>query len=75
MTPNNSGGFENGPTFGASSWATANAATNQWAVGNGSVNRREGSYIGNATTFVGTNTVAISPFLQVPSTAVPVGAN
>lgn len=75
ITPNNSGGFENGGTFGANGWAPVNGANNQWAIGNGIVNFGTRSvYIGNATTYVGTNAVAINHFYRNPTIAVPTGA-
>jgi hypothetical protein len=65
MTPNNSGGFENGPTFTANLWTVVNDAFNPWAVGNGSVNfGTRGAYIGTATTFTGTNNASISHFYR-----------
>lgn len=65
MTPNNSGGFENGGTFAANSWTEVNGAFNRWFVGTGSVNvGARGAYIGDATTFVGTNNFAINHFYR-----------
>lgn len=75
ITPNNSGGFENGGSFGVNGWTAVNGANNQWAIGNGIVNfGTRSAYIGNATTYAGTNNAAINHFYRNPSTAVPVGA-
>lgn len=76
MTPNNSGGFENGPMFSSSNWQEVNGAFNPWAVGNGSVNiGTRGAYIGNATTFTGTNNAAINHFYRTGGgLVIPTGA-
>ncbi len=74
FTPNNSGGFENGGSFGINQWTSVNGAANQWAVGNGTVFAGvRAAYIGNATTFVGTNTPAINHFYRTGGSAIPAG--
>lgn len=74
FTPNNSGGFENGGTFGANQWTAINAGANQWAVGTGTVFAGvRAAYIGNATTFVGTNAPAINHFYRTAGSTIPAG--
>lgn len=75
MTPNNSGGFENGTSFAFNNWTVVNGPNNQWAVGNGIVNfGTRSAYIGTATTYAGTNAVAINHFYRNPAAAIPAGA-
>jgi hypothetical protein len=65
MTPNFSGGFENGGSFAANSWTEVNGPFNRWAVGTGSVNSgTRGAYIGNTTTYTGTNNAATNHFYR-----------
>lgn len=75
MTPNNSGGFENGPSFAANNWTEVNGAFNQWVVGNGSVNfGTRGAYIGTTTTYAGTNNAATNHFYRTTFN-LPAGAS
>lgn len=75
FTPNFSGGFENGGTFAANQWTVVNGPNNQWAVGTGSVNiGTRGAYIGNATTFAGTDNAAINHFYRTANINIPTGA-
>ncbi|MBX2906015.1 MAG: T9SS type A sorting domain-containing protein [Taibaiella sp.] len=78
ITGNASGGFENGPPFNFASnfWGSANGAFNQWAMGTGSVGAgTRGAYIGNGTTFAGTNDPAISHIYRSTAAAIPAGVN
>ncbi|GAA4459441.1 hypothetical protein GCM10023093_00440 [Nemorincola caseinilytica] len=76
MTPTNSGGFENGPTFAASNWQEANGGFNPWVVGNGSVNiGMRGAYIGTTTMYTGTNNASINHFYRIGGgLVIPAGA-
>lgn len=65
ISPTGDGGFETGTTFPLNGWTVVNAAANQWAVGTGSIYAgTRGAYIGNTTTFAGTNAFAISHFYR-----------
>lgn len=73
INPTTNGGFESGTTFATNGWTAVNAAFNQWAVGTGSFFAgTRGAYIGNATTFVGTNNGVSNHFympITLPATA------
>lgn len=75
INPTGNGGFESGANFFFNNWTVVNGGTNQWAVGTGSVNNGgRGAYIGNGTTFTGTNSPAINHFYRSGSLSIPAGA-
>lgn len=75
INPTTNGGFESGTNFPFNQWLSVNGPANQWAVGNGTVYAgARAAYIGNATTFVGTNTAAINHFYRLGGSAIPAGA-
>jgi|GEM_PF-5723821 len=72
------GGFESFPAnFFANGWTPVNAGANQWAMGTGSAVGTRGAYIGNTTTYAGTNSGStnINHFYRSnPGIAIPADA-